>query len=73
MATTRFLRSTCPCGSWAICDTLAEVNSIAEAFLQAATHAPQPIQAAASMALSCLSRGTGIAFPSGACPALTET
>jgi hypothetical protein len=39
------------------CDLVfAETNNIADAFLQAATHAPHPIQAAASMAksASCL-------------------
>ena len=33
-----------------MCETLAPVNNIAEAFGQAATQAPQPIQAAASIA-----------------------
>src|SRR6056297_324943 len=50
MAFTRRLASTLPCGRRARCDTLAETNSMAEAFLQAATHAPQPMQDAASMA-----------------------
>lgn len=52
MARTRLERSGWPCGSrlrWAI---LAEVNSMAEAFLQEATQAPQPMQAAASKAAS---------------------
>ena len=35
---------------------------------QAATHAPQPIQAAASSARSAASRATGNALPSGALP-----
>jgi hypothetical protein len=47
---------------------LAEVKSIAEALGQAATQAPQPMQAAASMAWSASVLGTGIALPSGALP-----
>ena len=43
---------------------LAEVKSEAEAFGQAATQAPQPIQAAASIARSARSFGTRIAFAS---------
>ena len=39
-------------GNNARCDTFAETKSMAEEFLQAATQAPQPIQAAASMAIS---------------------
>ncbi len=63
----------CPCGKlprWVI---FAPVNSAAEAFGQAATQAPQPMQAAASMAWSAASFETGIAFPSGALPVDTET
>ena len=44
------------------------VNSIADALGQAATHAPQAIHAAASMARSAFSLGTGIALASGALP-----
>ena len=43
-------RSTWPCGSSARWLIFAEVKSAADAFLHAATHAPQPMQAAASMA-----------------------
>jgi hypothetical protein len=39
----RFFASTWPCGNRARCETLALTNSIAEAFGQAATQAPQPI------------------------------
>ncbi len=47
---------------------MAAVKSIAEAFGQAATQAPQPMQAAASMARSAFSLRIGIALPSGALP-----
>ena len=46
---------------------------MAEAFLQTATQAPQPMQAAASMARPRPSFGTGMALPSGAPPVFTET
>ena len=39
IATTLLSLSGCPCGNEANCDTLAETNKLAEAFLQAATHA----------------------------------
>ncbi len=55
------------------CETFAAVNSMAEAFGQAATHAPQPMHAAASMARSASSLRTGIALASGAPPVATET
>src|ERR1017187_10403735 len=45
-------RSGLPCGSKLNWETLADTKSIAEPFLQAATHAPQPMQAAASNASS---------------------
>src|SRR5690554_7838826 len=61
---TRFFASTLPCGNKANCETFADVNSIAELFLHAATHAPHPIQVAASKAISASSLGTGIAFAS---------
>ena len=48
-------------------------KSMAEAFGQAATQAPQPMQAAASMARSAFSLGTGKALPSGARPVGAET
>src|SRR5258706_10307381 len=54
-------------------ETFALTKSIAEAFLHAATHAPQPMQAAASIERSEASFGTGVALPSGAPPVFTET
>ena len=48
-------------------------NNIAEAFLQAATQAPQPMHCAASMARSAAGFGTGKALASGALPVRTET
>ena len=47
-------------------------DSAADAFLQAATQAPQPMQAAASMALSAAGLGTGTALASGLLPVRTE-
>jgi hypothetical protein len=41
---------------------------MAEAFLQAATHAPQPIHVAASKASSATFLGIGISFASGTPP-----
>jgi uncharacterized lipoprotein YbaY len=61
-----------PWGSSARCVILADVKSAAEAFLQAATHAPQPMQAAESKALSAAVLGMRIALPSGAPPTLTD-
>src|SRR5210317_688151 len=61
---TRSFASGCPCGSnenWLI---FADANNIAEEFLHVATQAPQPIQVAASNALSAFSFGTGMAFAS---------
>src|SRR5680860_1910225 len=49
---TRSPASIFPCGNRANWDTLAATNSMAEAFLQAAAQAPQPIQVAASKASS---------------------
>src|SRR5262245_54113600 len=46
---------------------------MAEAFLQAATQAPQPMQAAASIDESATVLGMGIAFPSDVPPVLTDT
>jgi hypothetical protein len=43
MRMARSLRSGWPCGRWASWLTFAEVNSMAEAFLQEATQAPQPM------------------------------
>ena len=64
MFKTRCVASTLPCGNKAYCDTLAPTNNIAEPFLQVATQAPQPIQAAASNALSASTLGTGIELAS---------
>src|SRR4030042_2532266 len=72
IALTRSLASTRPWGSNVNCDILAETKSIAEAFLQAATHAPQPMQIAESQASSDFSFLDIIEFASGAAPALTE-
>ena len=47
IATTRARRSSWPCGSRARCEILALMNRCADAFLHAATQAPQPMQAAA--------------------------
>ena len=49
------------------------MNRCADAFLQAATQAPQPMQAAESIAVSATSFGIRMALPSGAPPQLTET
>ena len=65
---TRSRRSGLPWGKRARCDTLALTKSMAEAFLHAATHAPQPIQAAAFIARSESSCGTRIALASGGVP-----
>ena len=46
---------------------------MAEPFLQAAAQAPQPIQAAASIAKSASFLGIGIALASGTPPVLTDT
>ena len=53
--------------------TFAERNSEADALGHDATQAPQPMQAAASMARSCMALGTGWALASGAEPTLVET
>src|SRR5437870_7678707 len=58
-------------GSSPRCDTLAATNNIAEALGQAATQAPHPMHAAASIARSASRFGTGIAFASGALPVRT--
>ena len=52
---------------------LAETNSIAEAFLHAATQAPQPMQVAALKASSAIFLGTGISLASGTPPVFTDT
>src|SRR5687768_6071328 len=70
--TTRVWRSTSPCGSRPRWLTFADVNSAADAFLHAATHAPHPMQAAESIAFSATALGMRIAFPSGGPPPFTE-
>ena len=72
MATTRAVRSGWPCGSSERWVTFAEVKSAADAFLQAATHAPHPMHAAESIALSDAVFGTRIALPSCAPPTFTD-
>src|SRR3989441_9742627 len=52
MFTTRLERSGWPWGRRPRCEAFAATNSIAEALGQAATHAPQPMHAAASIARS---------------------
>src|SRR5688572_6765282 len=71
--TTRWRRSGCPWGSRARCEIFALMNRWADAFLQAATQAPQPMQMAESIAASETSFEIGIALPSGAPPQLTDT
>src|SRR5688572_13741342 len=66
------LFSGAPCGSSERCATFAERNNIAELFLQAATHAPQPMHAAAAKEASALSFSMGIALASTAFPVFTE-
>ena len=72
MACTLLAASGFPCGNSAIWDTFADTNSMAEAFLHAATQAPQPMQEAESMASSALYFGIGIAFASGTPPVVAE-
>ena len=72
MFTTRLVRSGEPWGKSARWETLAAVKSMAEAFGHAAAHAPQPMQAAASIARSESDLGTKIEFASGAEPARAE-
>src|SRR5499427_9960225 len=73
IAVTRVTRSGCPCGSSASCEIFALMKRCAEAFLQAATHAPQPMHAAESIAVSATSFGMSTVLPSGAPPTFTET
>src|ERR1700741_145124 len=70
IARTRAFRSTSPCGRSARGEILALMKRWAAAFLQAATHAPQPMHAAESIARSETSFEIGIALPSGAPPQL---
>src|SRR5205807_2645017 len=72
IAATRLRRSGLPCGSSDSCEILALMNRCAEAFLHAATHAPQAMHAAESIAVSATSFGIGIVLPSCAPPTLIE-
>src|SRR4051794_23684080 len=54
MFKTRAVRSGAPCGRKARWETFAAVKSMADAFGHAAAHAPQPMQAAASIATAAL-------------------
>ena len=63
----------CPCGNKERCETLADVNNIAEEFLQAATQAPQPMQADERNASSAYSFSMEIVLASGASPVLVDT
>src|ERR1700712_1341788 len=69
MASVRRYRSAWPWGSRLRWASLAEVNSCAAELGQAATQAPQPMQAAASIAASATGLGIGIRLASGAEPA----
>src|SRR5512146_1322485 len=69
---TRLSCSGLPWGSRLRCDTLADTNSMAEAFLQAATQAPQPMHEAASIASSTVCLGIGNELASGGWPVPTE-
>lgn len=73
MLVTRCFRSGRPCGNSVSCEIFAETKREAEAFLHAATQAPQPMQAAASNASSASAFGTGVEFASGAAPVFTDT
>ena len=56
----RSQRSAWPCGNRLRCCSFADVNSCAAPFGHAATHAPQPMHAAASIAASATGFGIGI-------------
>src|SRR5690606_17096177 len=65
MACARLYRSVWPWGNKAYCDILADTNSMAEEFLQAATQAPQPMQVADSNASSATTFGDWNALCNG--------
>src|ERR1035437_6017763 len=73
MLSTRPSFSALPCGNRLRWETFAATKSMADAFLQTATQAPQPMQAAASIESSAAVLGTGSALPSGVPPVFTET
>ena len=68
MFTTLCFASFWPCGKRERCATFAEVKSIADEFLQAATHAPQPMHAEERNASSANSFSIVIELASGASP-----
>src|SRR5690554_6385486 len=68
----RLSRSGWPCGSLAYCVSLALVNSEAEEFGQAATHAPQPMQVADKKAASDSGLPIRMALASACGPVVTE-
>src|SRR6056297_129755 len=68
IASARLKRSAWPCGSRLRWASLAEVNKLAAPFGHAATHAPQPMHAAASIDASATGFGIGIRLASGAPP-----
>src|SRR6266404_4463715 len=68
MSTTRVSRSGWPWGRSPRCDTFAATNSMADALGQAATQAPHPMHAAASIARSASRFGTRSELASGALP-----
>src|SRR3954454_16667259 len=68
IAIVRSQRSAWPWGNRLRCSSFADVNSCAAPLGHAATHAPQPMHAAASIAVSDTDFGTRIRLPSGALP-----
>src|SRR5690606_38238581 len=72
MFVARIFASGRPCGSNARWETLAERNSMAEALGQAATQAPQPMQAAAAKLSSAFCFSIGSELASCALPVFTE-
>ena len=68
MPSVRSWRSGWPWGSRFRCASFAAVKSWPAPLGQAATHAPQPMHAAASIARSASALGTAIRFASGAEP-----
>src|SRR3954469_10270982 len=68
IASTRRKRSGWPCGNKLRWLTLAAVNRLAAPLGQAATHAPQAMHSAASMAASATTFGMRMRLASGAPP-----
>src|SRR5690606_36507304 len=68
IASERERRSAWPCGRRLRCDSLAPVKRLAAPLGQAATQAPQPMQAAASIDASATTLGIGVMLASGAPP-----